>query len=319
MNRKQRRMAAAALIVLLLGFVFWLRSRRQAQADRARKRAEEKRRRLEIEAAKRKEEVAYVAPRQDIPARTTITDEMIRVVAIAKEDAPWAENEEDLERYPKSVDQVVGRIALVDLARDEPLRVERLAAKDDLRAISFIIERGRRAVTIPINADKAVGGWLRQGDFVDIMGTVSLPDGSETVTKPIMQRVKIMVVDDTFIREKAQKTEDEDSGGKKKKKGAGPSTPKGVPKGFDSAYRSIGSVTFEVDPVEAEKLILASERIPLHLVLRNRDDEVIIDDPVVIKYGDVTGIKEEEKVAKPKGTVELISGRSRSKIEVGVE
>lgn len=300
------------LVVAIVLFLAWqIKGRREEGArEQARLEQEAEERRKQQEELKKL--VSYVVPNEVIPARTTVTDRMVRVVSVEKQHAPW-KDEEDRRRYPQSIDQVVGRIALVRLAVQEPLRNERLASKDDLRAISFLIEPGKRAVTISMDLTRGVGGFIRQGDYVDILGTFDLP-GGRTVTKSILKRVKILIVDRTYAKAKSAdelEAEQEEMTEDEKKKKSSPT----------KAVNTLGMVTFELTPDEAEKLILADSRIRLTLALRNPGDpvdeedeyEVVRDDDVFTDGSDAVLPPQE-----PEGKVELILGANKQTQTVGV-
>lgn len=316
MNRRQRRMVAI-VVAVLAGFFLYsqFRNRKAAAAEAARLQAQ----RMKEEEEKRKkllEQITYVVPTEIIPRRTVITDSMVRIVSAAKKDIPWAQNEENFKkvrgRYPDAVEKVVGKIALVELGPKEPIRAERLASKNDIRAISFVIPPGKRAVTIRMDAVRGVGGFIRQGDFVDILGTFKLPGSGETITKPILQRVKVLIVDRTYFR---PKTAEEIKREKQLQK------EKGTPPRPQQANPNIGvnmaMVTFEVTPEEAEKLILADQRIqPLVLALRNPVDPENLGPEVIAEDQDIF-VDPNRPPPEPKGKVTVILGRSKTVKDVG--
>ncbi len=317
MDRRQRRIFGIIVALAVVAFIgFQIRSRQaEVKAAKARREAEEAQRLRELQEAQ--QPVQYIVPLSKIPARTIITDRMIEVKQVPKKSAPWLD-EEDSNNYLKALDKAVGRIALVDLAKNEPLRKERLARKDDLRAISFLIEPGNRAVTIGMDVVNGVGGFIRQGDYVDILGTFQLPDGN-TITKAILKRVKILIVDKTYIRDRKVEEEEDplDEEEAEEEKG-----PEGVPGNPDQAYNALGMVTFEVTPENAEKLILASGKINLTLVLRNPGEAASVEDESrsVITgkeiFNDGNPVK---PPPEPEGTVELILGTSKESRNVGVQ
>lgn len=308
-------MVAIFVVVGIAVFIGWQIKRRREQGQLAALRAKREAELALLEAQKQKELVTYVVPNEVIPKRTIITDRMVRVVSVEKAMAPWGDG--DRKAYPASVDQVVGRIAMVRLAVQEPIRKERLAAKDDLRAVSFIIEQGKRAVTIPINLVRGVGGFIRQGDFVDVLGSFTVP-GGQNITKNILRKVRILIVDKTYLKEKGEKSEEELE--EEPTEAAAEPQP-GVPQSSTQAYNNLGMVTFEVTPAEAEKLVLASAKIPLTLVLRNPNDpkesgeenSVTLDQDIFVDDSQLTVDTD------PVGEVEVILGDQKQVREVGVQ
>lgn len=315
MNRRQRRMVGVVIVIGVVVFIGLQIKNRREVGRLAALRAQEAAARAAEEAKQQKELVSYVVPNEAIPKRTTLTDRMVRVVQVEKTVAPWSD-EAGRKAYPQSVDQVVGRIALVRLTAQEPIRKERLAAKDDLRAISFIIEPGKRAVTVPMDLIRGVGGFIRQGDFVDILASFPVP-GGQTITKAILRRVRILIVDKTYVKAKNPSEEEEQEEPPEGEKQG----PAGVPGAPTQAYNALGMVTFEVTPDEAEKLVLASAKLNLTLVLRNPQDPleeegdptVTIDQDIFVDDSALTPNTE------PVGEVELILGSAKETRAVGVQ
>lgn len=307
-------MVAIFVVLSIVLFISWQIKRRREQAQQAALRAKREAELALIEAQKQKEAVSYVVPNEVIPKRTTITDRMIRVVQVEKSMAPWGEG--DRKAYPESLDQVVGKIALVRLAVQEPIRRERLAAKDDLRAVSFIIEQGKRAVTIPINLVRGVGGFIRQGDFVDVLGSFEVP-GGQNITKNILRKVRILIVDKTYVKEEDPNKAEEDEDLEEEEAAPQP----GVPQSSTQAYNNLGMVTFEVTPAEAEKLVLASAKIPLTLVLRNPNDPKEEEDISSVTLDQDIFVDDSQLAVEtePIGEVEVILADMKQVREVGVQ
>ncbi len=125
---------------------------------------------------------------------------------------------------------------------------------------------GRRALTIPVNGPATVGYFVEPGSLVDILGTVmQAPDPAQggfannaavrlsTVT--ILQAVRVLAV-----------------GGARN------------PGEYQQLSRSgYNSVTVEVAPEEAEKLVFAMQQVQggLTLILRNPDDAALVETPSV--------------------------------------
>lgn len=315
MNRRQRRLLGVIFVVLFGFGIFWAVRRRQASAAQ-----EELLRKQQIEAAQKaaeadREMVTYVAPTQAIPQRTTITSQMVETRQVQKKVAPWAGKPGGSDPYPASLDKVVGQIALVDLVPGEPIRSERLAGADDMRAVSFAIDPKMRAVTIPIDPARAVGGFIRQGDFVDILGTFSIADGKQ-MTKRILQRVRILIVDKTFLkpeRADARKADDERAKAEEQAK-------TGVPGNATSAYANVGMVTFEVTPEDAEKLVLASQKVPLTLALRNPTAPVVDEEqaPDTVAVDEVVFSPPGQSNLESEGTVEIFEALGKRVEKIGI-
>ncbi len=298
-------MVVVVVVVLLGLFLMQVMRNRQDEAIRAQAAAELARQQAEEQLKKDQERIDYVVPTERIPKRTIISDRMVEVKSIEKRQAPWVGKPNAEAAYPKTLDEVVGRIALVELAPKEPLRFERLAAKDDLRAISFVITPGKRAVTIPMDAVRGVGGFIRQNDLVDIIGTFSLPDG-RTLTRVLFQAAKVLIVDRTYVKENAPAPTTPEAAEAEKQQTID------LPGNPNQAYANIAMVTFELPPADAEKLVLTSARIPLSLSLRNPGDaaEVPVEDSIA--SDDDVFRDPKDPVKDPPTVVEVLTGGIRT-------
>lgn len=316
MSRRQRRLLGVIFVVLFGFGIIWSVRRRQSSAVQ-----EELIRKQQLEDAQKaaeadREAVSYIVPTQIIPRRTTITNQMVELKTVLKKEAPWSAKPGGSDPYPPSLDKVVGQIALVDLVPGEPIRSERLAGTDDMRAVSFAIDPKMRAVTIPIDPARAVGGFIRQGDYVDILGTFQIANGKQ-MTKRILQRVRILIVDRTFLKPEkqpeARKADEEKTKSEEQAK-------QGVPGNPTAAYANVGMVTFEVTPEDAEKLILASQKVPLTLALRNPTAPVVEDGdaPETVAVDDVVFSQPGQSVLESEAEVEMFEATGKRIVKVGV-
>ncbi|MBI4871294.1 MAG: Flp pilus assembly protein CpaB [Candidatus Riflebacteria bacterium] len=163
------------------------------------------------------------------------------------------------------VKQVVDRFALVNIYPKEQVLMARLGETSSADVgLSYVLQRGKRAVSIPITTDRAVGGYISPGMVVDILGTFRGPAG--LITKPVMQAAKILAINDKHIVEKATV-----------KPAPTPAPQPGAEQearkdtGFD-VIDNISTVTFETSAEDAERLILASANSQLHLEIVNPDN-----------------------------------------------
>lgn len=253
MQRTPRRLlgaGVAALLSLLVGLAFSARLRRGRAA-----RVQE----LAPRAAAARHAAAplpVLVVRGEVLPGTILTRELLAVVHVPRALAPEGV---DQGKIPRTAEEVLDMVALARLSPGEPVRHERLADRNDLRTVSYFIRPGFRAVSLRMTLDSAVGGFVRQGDFVDVLGTFEVP-GASPITKAVLERARILAVDRTYVPR-----------GPGAVAATRPSAPD-VPDDPFRAYSSVGMVTFEVTPSDAEKLLLASGRVPLELVLRHPED-----------------------------------------------
>jgi len=175
------------------------------------------------------------------------------------------------------VDDVVGRAALNQIVKDEPILNAKIASRDAGRGMAPLIPSGMRAFTINTpNVSSGVAGFILPGNHVDILLTVTsrgasrndLTGGGSTST--LLQRIEILAVDQELDAPTANKVD----------------------------AKALRSVTLLVSPDQAAKLSLAQSRGTLHLSLRNDEDEVAaITHPVTMK--ELRFLEEDPANAKP--------------------
>lgn len=168
-----------------------------------------------------------------------------------------------------AVDLVAGRVAVVPIASNAQVGGGMLADAG-AEALSFEVPRGRRAVAITISDDTGVGGLIRPGNFVDIIGTfefgrpISNQNGrvtyadERTEVRTMMQNVFVVAVNRELRRERIQE-ETAGSGG-----------------GSTASTRALRTVTLLVDPQRVQELILAQEVGSLTLSLRSGLDDTAV-------------------------------------------
>lgn len=117
-------------------------------------------------------------------------------------------------------------------------------------ALSYAVAQGKRAVTIPVDPTIAVGGFIQQGDYVDVIAIFpSTAERSDAVAKIVLQDIKVLAVGGTYEFDASLA-----------------STPPALAAG--KAER----VTLEVSPEELERVIYISNKVNFRLVLKNPED-----------------------------------------------
>lgn len=162
-----------------------------------------------------------------------IDEKMIRVVNYAKDAVP--------EGALSDPEQVKGKSVRYPLA-EKQIIVESAFPVGGGIGISAVLEEGKRALTVPTSSDRAVAGFIKPNDHVDVILNVKQRGPSQLGTsKIILQDVKVLAVDTSMSSE-------------------------GTP---DNQGKVVEMVTFLVTPEEAETLTLAQNSGSLSLVLRN--------------------------------------------------
>jgi len=127
------------------------------------------------------------------------------------------------------------------------------------RAIMEVLQKGRRAMSVPVSDVGAVSGWIRPGDFIDLLGTFTTPDrdgNQRTSTMTILQHMKVIA-----IGGRTEYSED-------------------VIRGRTGDRRRYESLVLEVSPQEAQLITFAlGQGGSLTATLRRPDDDVTAEIP----------------------------------------
>jgi Flp pilus assembly protein CpaB len=174
---------------------------------------------------------------------------------------------------PQSRTWVVGRMATRDVPAGSLLLYEFFADRPEERFAAQIGE-GMRALSIPVGPASAVSYFVEPGSRVDVIGTAEFPVQNEVKVPPASaQAVGIPSTLTTLENKVATKTFLQSV----RVLAVGQATTRGAYLG--TAERGFGTVTLEVDPLQAEKLVFAMAHVQggLTLVLRNPADEAAVE------------------------------------------
>ncbi len=210
-----------------------------------------------------------IVTRVDIPAGTAIEETAIERISVPRK-----------YRQPQTfptLEEVAGRVAVVPIPAGTQVAGGMLADAG-AEALSFEVPRGRRAVAITVTDETGVGGLVRPGNFVDIVGTFEFgrPVGYEqgrvryaderTEVRTMMQNVFVVAVNRELRRERIQS-----------ETGAAPPQ--------SAQQRTLRTVTVLVDPARVQELILAQEVGDLTLSLRSGLDDTEVELPHLDPFG----------------------------------
>lgn len=210
-----------------------------------------------------------IVTREDIAAGRAIEERAIQRVAVPRK-----------YRQPQTfpaIEEVAGRVAVVPIPAGSQVAGGMLADAG-AEALSFEVPRGRRAVAITVSDETGVGGLVRPGNFVDIIGTFEFgrPVGYEqgriryadekTEVRTMMQNVFVVAVNRELRRERIQA-----------ETGAAPPQ--------SQSQRTLRTVTVMVEPERVQELILAQEIGDLTLSLRSGLDDTQVDLPFLDPLG----------------------------------
>lgn len=181
---------------------------------------------------------SVVVATQDISPRTIITPDMVKTVQVPPDlVAPGA--------FP-DVNSVVGLMPRVHIMAGEQIVERRLVIKGKTMGFTGEIPSDKRAVTIAVNEISGVAGFVRPGDYVDLIATFDKDKAGDNLGSIILQNVLILAVNQNDEEEEAA------AGAKDNNKNSG----------------QPGSVTVAVNPTEAARLALAEDKGKVKLALR---------------------------------------------------
>ena len=143
------------------------------------------------------------------------------------------------------------RVIVHRIERGQPIYFFNLEGQENEKRLGHKLRPGDRAVTINVNAAGAVGYWIQPGDHVDVLATVKnvFSENPEQVTVTIMENVVVL---------------------KTGNRGQGVNDP-------TSRQFSYNTITLLVNPMDAERLVLAQRLGAITLTLRNPDDRTVIE------------------------------------------
>ena len=199
--------------------------------------------------------------------------QIIKVVATAKElPAGVVLKAEDLGLvdWPSTVplagsfskpDEVVGRSLLYPLGAKEPVLDRTLAIAGSGFGLTAKIPLGMRATSVRSNEIVGVAGFLFPGSHVDVLATFWPPGGDSPVTQTVLQDVEVLTAGQRI---------QPDAEGKP---------------------QTVNVITLLLNPVDSEKLLLASTQAQIQFVLRSGADKERIDTKPVSLDELISGMK----------------------------
>ena len=193
-----------------------------------------------------------------IPVGTKIIAEQVMAVQFSKESTP--------DGVFESVEKLVGRVAVVNIAPREPVTESRLAPEGTAGGLSAVIPEGYRAMTVKVDDVVGISGFIMPGTLVDIVVVIVPNDNGalaqDPISKIVLQNIKVLANGQNIDKPESERE-----------------------------ANSVKAVTLLVTPEEAEKLALASSEGKLQLVMRSQIDQGDEQTPGVNKRGLLSGEK----------------------------
>lgn len=151
------------------------------------------------------------------------------------------------------IQDCIGRSLITPVAKNEPILEGKLAPKEAGIGLPAAIPVGMRAVSVRVDDVVGVSGFATPGTMVDVLATGNPQGGSDSVTRTVIQDVRVLAAGQAVEQDKTGKP------------------------------HTVGVVTLLVTPKQADKLTMISTDSRIHLALRNTIDTKIIKSPPVFK------------------------------------
>jgi pilus assembly protein CpaB len=174
-----------------------------------------------------------------IPLGTRIIAEQVDTVQVPQGTTPDGTFE--------SIDKLVGRVAVVNIAPRETITDTKLAPEGTAAGLSAVIPEGYRAMTVKVDDAAGISGFIQPGTLVDVVVVINPADramNQDPISKIVLQNIKVLANGQNIDQPKDERE-----------------------------ANSVKAVTLQVTPEQAEKLALASNEGKLQLVMRNQIDQ----------------------------------------------
>ncbi|MGD8236930.1 MAG: Flp pilus assembly protein CpaB [Armatimonadota bacterium] len=176
------------------------------------------------------------------------------------------------------IENAIGRVALVGLPKGQIIEADQIAEPSPALGLAHAVPQHMRAITVGLDSISGVAGFLKPGNHVDVLATVSEDD--ITVTLTVLQDVELLA-----LGQEAQPTPEDrpDASGK------------------PARVETQPTATVAVTPEQAQRLVLAESKGKLRLALRSVEDHNALELAKTTDW-EVTGIQ-------PKSTESTVASR----------
>jgi pilus assembly protein CpaB len=171
------------------------------------------------------------------PAKATVTERIATAAAIKARDTLSG-------GAAGAAADLVGTLVREPMLKGEPIVAAKVVKGTEAGLLAVSLEPGMRAMSVPLSAESAAGGFILPGDHVDVVQSRKIegPGGQKFVSGSVLRNVKVLAIDQH--------------------------TRTGV-----NAMAQVGATaTLEVTPEQAELLALSKSEGELTLILRSYAD-----------------------------------------------
>ncbi len=189
---------------------------------------------------------------------------------------------------PNAIDQMKDTVARFELFKGEPIQQAKLVHADQ-GYMSAVLDKGKRGISISVAAESASGGFIVPNDHVDVILTRSGANGEQT-SETLLANVRVLAIN-TRLGETGKTGAPDNSSAEDTDSGDGPKS---------QIFNGGAIATLELDPIQAETIVNASQLGRLSLALRSiadfaqtgSDDDKIKRNAAIriIRYGQTQSI-----------------------------
>lgn len=151
---------------------------------------------------------------------------------------------------PDALSDINGAVARYEIFPGDPI-IEQKLVRTGQGYMSAVLDKGKRGVSISVEAASASGGFIMPNDHVDVISSRQTPTG--LVSETIVHNVKVLAIDLRL--------------GETGSTGAAPN-----PENPNEAFQATSIATLELDPQQGEAVINASQVGTVSLSLRSIAD-----------------------------------------------
>ncbi len=141
--------------------------------------------------------------KKQIAAKTRIEASMINIKDANDPNAYFVLRELIASSVPElaftenDIASLTNRYTAVTIIPDDIITPKRLLDEDTVPNLARAIPAGKRAVSIAVSKASSVGGFIQQGDYVDVIATFR-PRNGETITKIVLQDIQVLAIGNTY-------------------------------------------------------------------------------------------------------------------------
>jgi len=148
-----------------------------------------------------------------------------------------------------SLEEAAGRVAVLPMGAGEPVLEPKLAPQGTPAGMTALVSPGKRAMTVKVDEASGVAGFVVPNNRVDVVASINRGDFSkDPFARVVLENLRVLGTGQRIVEKQ----------------------PDGKP-------QVVPTVTLEVNPVEGERLALASQEGHLSLVLRTQKDDTPVN------------------------------------------